>query len=102
MARSAANTDMAFLTSILSAYLVVAYFAGKNLTIFQLISISTLYTGFYFYSSYGFFYTVQTAFGAAAQQGNEISFNVVTPMFIFLGIAWAISIAFMVQARRHK
>lgn len=56
---SYAVTTMAFYFSVISAYLVVAYLAGDELSKLQVIIVNTLFLAFSFslvYGTYNFFY----------------------------------------------
>jgi len=91
-------------TTMLFAYLAMAYFAAKKLSNFQAITISTIY-------SFAIFFTL---IGVSDSTRNidiiehvltEVTYapSIVNSGFtLLLFIAWAVSVLFFVQARRAK
>ncbi|MFK7865386.1 MAG: hypothetical protein AB8B95_14305 [Pseudohongiellaceae bacterium] len=102
LARNALTTDLAFITSIVSAYLIVAYMVAEKLTKFQLITITSLYSAMFFFNCWGFFGTARLFFGVNNAIGNDVSIGLALPITAILFLAWAVSIGFMMQQRSSK
>ena len=102
MAREAASSDITFLVTILSAYLAVAFIAAKRLSKFQLVSISVIYSGSYFYSCVSFSTAYNTVFEIMGILTGLVVPAWINGFYVILLITWVISILFMIQARREK
>ncbi|NKB33917.1 MAG: hypothetical protein GKR91_12535 [Pseudomonadales bacterium] len=90
--------------TILFAYLVVAYFAAKRLSKFQMITVSALYSFAIFFTVIGIYDSTRNI-DLIEQVLTEASYepSIVNSGFnILLIIAWVVSIVFFVQARRAK
>ncbi|MFT4585929.1 MAG: hypothetical protein ACI915_000270 [Gammaproteobacteria bacterium] len=87
--------------TIISAYLVVAYFVGAKLSRFQLSAITALYTAFCLGPIAGFYMAVIDL--KAINHGTGILYTVDHPWAVpFVMIAgWSLSILFMFNARRN-
>ena len=102
MARGAVGTDMAFLTSILFAYLVVAFMAAQELSQFQLVTITTIYSVIFGYTCYTLSSAIDLTLIATEALGLGNYSKVAIPFYLVMLLTWIVSIVFMLQARRSK
>ena len=100
LARSALVSDVTVYMTILFAYVTVAYFVSAKLTMFQAITISSLYSFFNMYiasaaynSSVGL-----SSIGFAISGFNSSRDSLI--LAILLLVAWIFSIILFIQARR--
>ena len=94
----AAEDGMNFFT-LLSAYLVVAYVVGAKLSTFQVWAISSLYTLFVTGPVTGFYLAALDGKSLNhATSAPQLEYPWLVPTIMVMG--WALSIAFMIDARR--
>ena len=102
MARDSAASDFSVLLTLLSAFLVVAYFSAKKLTMFQLIAVTAIYTASYFYVALGYYFALDTAMETGAYLAGWEASVWWRGMAVVVAVAWLLSIIFMIQARIRK
>ena len=87
--------------SLLFAYLALAYIEGKNLSRFQLLTISSVYTAAQGILAFTIFDHL-TNLNAINLVLLEESYTVTTTLYIsILIIAWVVSLVFMAQTRKE-
>ncbi len=93
------NNITVFITA-LSAYLALAYIAGKDLTRFQVYSISTIYSAFVLFMIGGISRDSQTMFLITSElfDINTSIDSLILTVVLLLG--WLLSIVFMGQTRK--
>ena len=99
LARDAAATDLTTFITCLFAYLVVAYFVGKDLTRFQLLTVSGLYVLYMLFNLQAMYYQLlqiqemnSVLVGSAPDAAPEVYMGLM--LFTLL-----MSLAFMVETR---
>ena len=96
----AAQDGMNFFT-ILSAYLVVAYVAGSKLSIFQVWTISILYSLFSLGPIMAMDISIVDLHLLPYAKTHPVWSNGATFLSTIMGLMWALSIVFMIDARRR-
>ena len=99
-----AITYFSLFMTLLFAYLAMAYFAAKQLSRFQVITISAIYSFAIFFTMYGAYGNIH-AIGVIRYVLEGMSTTPFTngiAFTVFMFIAWVVSIIFLVQARRAK
>ena len=99
--RGVAAQDAMNFIAVLSAYLIVAYLVGSKLSQFQLWSISVLYSLFSLGPIWGFHIAIldMNASQYAGTHPTYLKSAGYIPLIMLF--AWALSIAFMLEARRN-
>ena len=99
-----AITYFSLFMTMLFAYLTMAYFAAKQLSRFQAIAISAIY-------SFAIFFTMSGAYGNIRAIGvirhvlegmSTTPFTNGVAFTVLMFIAWVVSTIFLVQARHAK
>ncbi len=100
--RNVAAQDGINAFTLISAYLVVAYLVGPKLSKFQVWAISIIYTAFLLGPIAGFYVAVLDLKAVNHGGGNlhSVEFPWIVPLIMLFG--WALSIAFMIDARKKK
>lgn len=99
--------------AVLTAYLVAAYFVGRQLTRFQSIAVTGLYSVFYFFTVIATFITLERTLLYQREfsiEHPEVSEKFVTLQFdgmqfvviFILLLAWVVSVGFMRSARNEQ
>ena len=94
--------NITVLITTLFAYLALAYIAGKDLSRFQVYSISTIYSVFIFFMVGGISRDSATVSDIAFSLFQIDSSNDGLILTIVLLLGWLLSLIFMVQTRRAK
>ena len=101
MARSSISNESTILVSFFFAYVVVAHFAGRQLSSVQSTLLTVVYSVFVFTT----IYSVQTTAGSVARFGAAL-YGVQPDYFwaytnsVFFLFAWALTLLYMFQVRR--
>ena len=100
LARESVTIEITVFMTILFGYLTVAYFLGTKLSRFQGIVVTTLYSFFALYLTFGIYDAQQTLANIVlVMSGEDMAFFVVaTPSFLVL--CWIVSIVFFMQSRK--
>lgn len=100
LTRNALINDVTIFTTILFAYVTVAYFVSAKMTKFQAITISTLYSLFALYmASSAYNSSLMASTVAFAISGMDPSRDSVV-IGAILFVSWVFSIVLFIQSRR--
>ncbi|MDH3697055.1 MAG: hypothetical protein OER83_03020 [Flavobacteriaceae bacterium] len=100
LARNALISDVTIFTTILFAYVTVAYFASTKMTKFQAITVSSLYSLFALYmASSAYNASLMASTIALAITGMDPSRDSVV-IGTMLFVSWGFSIVLFIQSRR--
>ncbi|XOV86395.1 MAG: hypothetical protein ACFHX7_15685 [Pseudomonadota bacterium] len=85
----------------MSAYTIVAYFAAKKLSLFQITAISVVYSVTVLITILGYWgLSVESVALMQARTGASVFYTNLLIMTITFLISWLLSIAFMIHSRR--
>jgi hypothetical protein len=99
MTLSTSIEQMTLFLTVLFAYFAVAYLVGKKLSIFQLYSITFVYSAFSLVAIAAFIEIGQYLEMLLVYRDGETPISWIIPTSICV-IGWILSIAFMVHSRR--
>lgn len=96
------TNNITVLITALSAYLALAYIAGKDLSKFQVYSISVIYSAFVLFMIGGISRDSQTLsyITTVLFDINASADSIILTIVLLMG--WLLSIVFMVQTRKEK
>ena len=93
--------QMSLIMTVLFAYLALTYFAGRKLGKTEIVSVTVIYTVYYFYSLSAFTGNLRFGMMIADRLFNLDSMWNVYAMPALITLGWAISILYMYRTRRQ-